>query len=1485
MKNKKTFSCIIVGRTTLPIRCAQTLLNEGHEILAIFSTDPEVQKWSEENRLACLDPRQGIDTQITEPFDYLFSIVNQQILSRETLQLPRKAAINYHDGPLPKYAGSHATSWALLNGETLHGITWHSMTEAVDAGDIYKQSAIAINPDDTAGTLNFKCYDAAARAFAELVEDLSSGNLRAIKQDLRARSFYARSKKPPRGGVISWDRPAAEISALVRALDFGDFPNALCAAKLAIEECFLVVGRARMLGTPSTLEPGTITKIAPESIQVSTSDYEIELGELRKLDGQSIPTNEIVREFGLFEGFRFKPLDTCTCERIEKAFKETYGQESYWVEKLSSLYPPDLPYGSTTAGDTPKYERLRISLPTEVLRAPHLYGEPSSSVVMAAFTALIFRLVGSETFHLTMGNSEVALDLTGLENLFEKHPPLRISLNGSKSFMDFLREFKTELETVENARTYCRGIYYRYPRLTKVSAGRPPLPIAIVRADRLAEAIPTTGVDLALLVDEPLSDCELIFNRNRIDAAAAITLSKQFEILFTTVLARPECAVADLPILTAEERQKVLVEWNGNKTEKEQHHHLFQWNNNARPYLIDKCIHSLFEEQALRTPEGSALVFGNDRLTYRDLNQRANQLAHHLQHLGVGAESLVGICVERSLEMVVGILGILKAGGAYLPLDPSWPKERIEYVLEDSQAKALVTRTEHRIALDVKRTTIVCLDRDEQAIRRNPLTNPEAKTRPNNLAYVIYTSGSTGAPKGTEVQHDSLVNYAFAIRDLLKIEQPLQFATVSTIAADLGNTCVFPSLMFGGCLHVIDYDTSMSAERFGEYTKRCSIDVLKITPSHFKALMGSDEQGFPLPSKYLILGGEALSVEMVKRITSRQDMTCTIINHYGPTEATVGSLTSVVHPGQSFSSATVPIGRPIANAQAYILDVNRQPVPVGVSGELYLGGVGLARGYRRRPELTDEKFVPNPFAPDLSERLYRTGDLARYHPSGEIEYLGRIDNQVKIRGFRVELEEVEAAISTHTPIKETAVIAKEVDPTERILVAYFVSDKRQSVKIDDLRKHLARTLPDHMIPPRFFELDELPLTRNGKVDRKALADRPLPRVGSSKRGPTPLRDELERKLLEIWESILGVDSIDVNDNFFELGGHSLQAVRMFAEVEQTFGKNIPLATLFEAGTIERLANVLRSDGWSAPESSLVPIQPHGTKPIFFCVHAKGGNVLFYRDLARHLGTDQPFYGIQARRVGGRQVAHSTVEEMAAFYIKEIRGIQPEGPYYIGGSSFGGLAAFEMAQQLAREGHKVALLALLDTGTGDYPEFLPTTSTFRRKIYDRIRQGQKHVNSLMNLDARGKARYAFDKAKKVDLRLRRKVRNTYKKTARTLYLKVKGAGSIPKQYFQIEDQIARAGQIYSPRPYMGHVTLFRAAHQPFGIYPDPTLGWGKYVEGSLEIHEVPGHHGSIVAEPYVKVLAEKLTMSIDRAQKSNFVEDQRSGKSGVASVSV
>ena len=530
-----------------------------------------------------------------------------------------------------------------------------------------------------------------------------------------------------------------------------------------------------------------------------------------------------------------------------------------------------------------------------------------------------------------------------------------------------------------------------------------------------------------------------------------------------------------------------------------------------------------------------------------------------------------------------------------------------------------------------------------------------------------------------------------------------------------------------------------------------------------------------------------------------------LINHYGPTENTVVATCDTVEANVN-EEGLPTIGRPIQNVQIYLLDRYLHPVPVGIPGEIFVGGRGLARGYRERPDLTSERFITHSFNNLTHLRLYRTGDRAVYLPDGKIDFLDRIDSQIKIRGFRVELGEIEAMLLTHALVKEAVVVASGGESAERRLVAYFVP-RKDPIRSADIREHLKTVLPEYMIPSVFATLDEIPLTANGKVNRKALPEPPSIQQESGAQFVAH-RDELELRLVRIWETILGVQPIGVHDSFFDLGGHSLNAIRMFAEVEEAFGKNIPLATLFEASTIEKLAGILRQDGWAEPESSLVPIQPHGARPPFFCIHAKGGNVLFYRDLARHMGTDQPFYGIQARRLAGRQVGHATVEEMAAFYIDQIQKLQPEGPYYLGGSSFGGLAAFEIAQQLHRRGEKVGLVALLDTGTPDYPKLLPNMTRVRSMIYDVMFRAGQHKQSLMTLKPDARAEYVLGKLKKVKLRYRRKVKNTYKKAVRKFYLKTMGTGSIPKDYIQIEDQIWKAGQNYSPQVYPSKVTLFR-----------------------------------------------------------------------------
>ncbi|MEG4530219.1 amino acid adenylation domain-containing protein [Microcoleus sp. D2_18a_D3] len=633
-------------------------------------------------------------------------------------------------------------------------------------------------------------------------------------------------------------------------------------------------------------------------------------------------------------------------------------------------------------------------------------------------------------------------------------------------------------------------------------------------------------------------------------AAADIKrLSEHFQALLESTVKNPEVAISQLDILSDRDRLQLLIDFN--QTQKD--------------YPKNKCVHQLFEEQAERNPDNIAVVFEDQKITYRELNDRANQLAHHLQNLGVEPEVVVGICLDRSLETIVGMLGVLKAGGAYLPIDPTTPIERKALMLEDAQVKVLLLQQRLIESLPKTQANIVCIDTDI------PTTSASYTDRASsdNLAYVIYTSGSTGIPKGVAIEHRQLLNYLHSIQEKLNLPAT-SFATVSTFAADLGNTVIFPALCFGGCLHIISQERATDPEALGEYFDRNPIDCLKIVPSHLAALLNSSQPKSILPGKRLILGGESANWSLIKTLRNLAP-SCSVFNHYGPTETTVGVLTYQVEfdkIGCDFD--TVPLGLPIANTQIYILDSYLQPVPIGVAGELYIGGDNLARGYLNRPELTAEKFIPNPFDTQAKTRLYKTGDLARYLPDGNIEFIGRIDGQVKIRGFRIELGEIEAVLGQHPDIAQAVVVAREDEMAQKRLVAYLISEQKQAPTHKEIRNFLTSKLPEYMVPSAFVILKSFPLTSNGKVDRRALPapDEMRPELTGNFVAP---RTNIEEVLAAIWAEVLKLEKVGIYDNFFELGGHSLLATQVISRVRQAFQVELPLHRLFESATVADFA--------------------------------------------------------------------------------------------------------------------------------------------------------------------------------------------------------------------------------------------------------------------------------------------------------------------------
>ena len=626
-------------------------------------------------------------------------------------------------------------------------------------------------------------------------------------------------------------------------------------------------------------------------------------------------------------------------------------------------------------------------------------------------------------------------------------------------------------------------------------------------------------------------------------------------------LASSRLPISRLPILNDAERERVVVTFNQTETE----------------FPAGVCLHHLFEEQTKKNPTHPALRCGESLLTYAELNAEANRIAHALRRLGVKSNVCVGLCVERSAEMIVGLLGILKAGGCYVPLVPDSPKLRLAHQLTETGAPVLLTQEKLLKNLPDFAGTVLCLDLDRQKLAAESSADPERINTPRDLAYVIYTSGSTGVPKGVAVRHASLVNYTrFMERRLNLASRPngLHFATVSTIAADLGNTAVFPSLVSGGCLHVIGFEMAMAANLFAEYAVKYPIDVLKITPSHLNTLLKAPGGDGVLPQKFLVLGGEASSWEFVRQIM--QAGKCAVLNHYGPTEATIGCCTFAVWENDvsEWEPATVPVGRPIANDSVYILDQHMNPVPVGVAGELCIGGAGLAQGYLNQPEQTAERFVANPFrsATSTEGRVYRTGDLARFLPDGNIEFLGRIDDQVKIRGFRVEPAEIQNALRKCHGVQQTVVTPYQDKNGEKRLAAYVVAAK--STKVDQLRAFLQNELPEYMVPTAIVLLERLPLTPNGKVDLRALPSPEVVEATVERLFVAPSTPD-EEKMAAIWREVLRVERVSMHDNFFEMGGHSLLATQIISRIRNGFQVQMPLHSFLETPTVAQLAEKVR----------------------------------------------------------------------------------------------------------------------------------------------------------------------------------------------------------------------------------------------------------------------------------------------------------------------
>ena len=1133
-------------------------------------------------------------------------------------------------------------------------------------------------------------------------------------------------------------------------------------------------------------------------------------------------------------------------------------QLNYWKHQLKGelpvlQLPTDRPRpNATTFSGAKQYFKFSASL-TNVLR--QLSQREDSTLFMGlltAFNILLYRYTDQEDISIgsPIANRNRA-ELEGMLGLFVNTLVLRNDLSGNPSFCELLHRvrevtldayahqdlpFEMLVEELQPERDLSRNPLYEVMFVlqnTPTSVHE----VSGLTLHTLEFDSGTAQLDIFLSMsesEEGLTGC-LEYNTDIFDSITITQFINNFQTLLENIVVNPQQRLSELSLLTASEQEQLL----------------FKFNQTRADYPQDATLHQLFEQQVEQTPDSLALVSESEELTYRQLNHRVNQLVHYLQKQGVTKETLVALCLERDLDMVVGILAILKAGGAYIPLDPSYPVERLNFMLADSQASLLITKQEILEKISLSSAKTICLDIHKDEIAQESSENPINISSSDNLAYIIYTSGSTGTPKGVLGTHGGTVNGLHWLWKTYPFTQGEVCCQKTAISFVDSVWEIFAPLLQGVPTVIISNANVLESQLFIQTLAHHKVTRIILVPSLLRLLLDNYSHLIKKLSqlKLWITSGEALSVNSVRTFQELMPK-AKLINLYGSSEVSANATyydTSLLQN----QAHNVPIGRPIDNTQIYVLNRDLQPTPVGVVGDLYVGGDGLAKGYLHRPELTQERFIYNPFIP--GNKIYKTGDLVRYLKDGNLEYLGRHDEQLKIRGFRVELGEITTTITQHSDVKESVIIQGKDAQENQCLIAYVVTDKKDITT--ELLPYLQQKLPLYMVPSAFVVLDALPLTPNGKVDKHALPNNEIIRQNTNKSFVAP-RNFTELALVKIWANLLNTSPIGVTDNFFDLGGHSFLAVRLMAQIQDRFRHNLPLSTLFENPTIEELAIIVSQPFRQNSASPLVAINSSGSKIPFFCIHGAGGGISKYFNLSRRLGEDYPFYALEDN-VEQDKPEIISAEETATRYLQEIRKVQPNGPYLLGGHCYGGVLAFEMAQQLQKQGQTVGLVIVIDAILPE--KSIESTNDDDAKFLLRIAESIKTDN---NIDFS----VPFEELR--DLPLTEQL-NLINKKASSIFSDAEIQDFL--RYYELFKAHVQAMRSYVPLCYPHSITLFRASEEiihdfdnPEWYTDDPLLGWGKCSSQPIQFIDVPGDHFSIFVEPHIQELAKQLRICIDNA---------------------
>ncbi|WP_394179960.1 amino acid adenylation domain-containing protein [Marinomonas posidonica] len=1155
----------------------------------------------------------------------------------------------------------------------------------------------------------------------------------------------------------------------------------------------------------------------------------------------------------LYNGYFFhREVEDCPFRTLEslleqeqhyKNSKRFKADRQYWLNNLLHL-PESVSLAQRIRSDDPspmRRQTLRLSaaLSEHLNQIGQAFGASRPQTLIALVAAYFYRMTGADDLVMAM---PVSARVNAIQKktpaMLANAVPIRLTFSSSMCFQELLEQ------TAKVVRHALRHQQYRYEDLKRdlgmLSANQQIASLGVniepFDYDVKFGHCSTTLHNLSNAMIEDLTvfifdrqngsgpSIEFDANPKRYTDKELAQHLQQFERLIKSLLSSVKQPISQASLLSDAEQQEILYKWNQTHTK-----------------LTDSSYLEMFHQQVKQLGLSTAVIGEDGDFTYQALNSKAEYWAQRLIDHGVIPAQLVAACLPRNSEMLAVLLGIWKAGAAYLPLDPEFPQDRLASILEDAEPACIITNHQVSSCLPDTKFTVLYTDQTETTKSNLSVRQRPQPTNPHSPAYVIYTSGSTGRPKGVEISHHALKNFLLAMQHELKFSQLDRFLAVTTISFDISLLELFLPIMLGGSVVIATRDTVRAPERLTQLANEYQITFMQATPSLWQALLPEFQTQWH--GVRALVGGEALSGQLAKHMHA---LGHPVMNLYGPTETTIWSSVMPLEHEQDLQSP--PIGRPIFNTQMYVLDKTMQPVPVGVTGDLYIAGHGLALGYYKRPDLTAERFIDHPFT--SGEKVYITGDKARWREDGILEYLGREDNQVKIRGFRIETGDIESALATMATI-EQAVVMPQTSPTgSKQLVAYLLTDLAE-LDIHDIRQTLITKLPDYMIPSHFISIDEMPLTPNGKINRKAL---PQPSWQAANHYQAP-RNHTEEMLANLWAETLGLTLVGIHDNFFEIGGDSITATRLLHKLEQNLGMDIPLGVLFKAATIAELAEHLQQTSHWNPLQALLPIKSSGEHAPLFCIHPALGLSWGYAALLKHLPQSTPLFGLQSLSLTQMETKPESLENIAAHYLTLIQSVQPKGPYQLLGWSFGGLVAHAITRQLEAQGESVSFLCMLDS----YP--YKTGYQEPKNEADIIKSALIFLGyDLSKLEA-----LPINKAELAALLWR-----DYDDSSMSVVKKIQASQEDIMSRIQatIEHNLALASQ-YKAHTIKADILFFAASDSVNGsmekILEHSSIAWQNRTEGRVESHQIACRHQEMLDPAALSQIAPILRNQLNKAQ--------------------